>query len=167
MGRSAIESSYAGGSPSINYTYRYKVISKLALSNIDPNGNIASDTAVNVFYKDIALAHNTKIGSWKFDTNATNENQLANQSGIGSGFWENVRTYETKYNKGDLIIQGEKISMDSKLLQIVGDTNLVGKITIDGDIEHTTSTVIKEVNYDNNNFTTHTEQPVPLENGKL
>ena len=142
--------------PSINYTYRYKVISKLALSNIDPSGNISSDTAVNVFYKDIALAHNTKIGSWKFDSNATNENQLANGSGPGSGFWENVRTFEPKYNKGDLTIQGEKINMDSKLLQIVGDTNLVGKITIDGDIDHTTSTVIKEVNYDNNNFFTRT-----------
>ena len=150
---------------SINYTYRYKVISKLALSNIDPSGNIASDTAVNVFYKDIALAHNTKIGSWKFDTNSTNESQLAQvpPAGVGSGFWENVRTFETKYNKGDLALQGEKIQIDSKLLNIIGDVTTDGNITVDrnietinGDIIHNTSTVIKEVNYDNNNFRTTT-----------
>ena len=46
--------------------------------------------------------------------------------------------------------------MDSKLLNIIGDITTDGKITVDGDIEHTTSTVIKEVNYDNNNFTTRT-----------
>ncbi|MCH1613780.1 MAG: hypothetical protein L7S72_10860, partial [Flavobacteriales bacterium] len=126
--------------PSINYTYRYKVISKLALSNIDPSGNIASDTAVNVFYKDIALASDTKIGCWKFDTNLTNAYMLANNSGQGSGFWENIRTYESKYNKGNLTIEGEKINMDSKLLNIIGDTIIDGKITINGDIEHATST---------------------------
>ena len=150
---------------SINYTYRYKVISKLALSNIDPSGNIASDTAVNVFYKDIALAHNTKIGSWKFDTNSTNESQLAQvpPAGVGSGFWENVRTFETKYNKGDLALQGEKIQIDSKLLNIIGDVTTDGNITVDrnietinGDIIHNTSTVITEVNYNNNNFFTRT-----------
>jgi len=153
-----------GGQPlnlgaSRNYTDRYKVISKLALSNIDPIGNIASDTAVNVFYKDIALASDTKIGCWKFDTNLTNANMIANNSGQGSGFWENIRTYESKYNKGNLTIEGEKINMDSKLLNIIGEANVEGKLVINGEVEHKTSTVIKEVNYDNNNFNTRTPDP--------